>query len=107
MKIETMEDEEIILCALEYAINRQSYITHTVQQFLLKHYTELSGKIQWLVLRIIAREIDNGNAGHKTIDTPAWKDCLQGLYHLSGWEIKSGFQEECYRKGVDISYMKL
>jgi len=107
MKIETIEDEEIILCALEYAINRQSYITHTVQQFLLKHYTELSGKIQWLVLRIIAREIDNGNAGHKAIDTPAWKDCLQGLYHLSDWTVKSGFQEECHRKGVDISYLKL
>jgi len=68
--LELNEDTElIIICAMRYAIGRQTYMPTLVQDYIRPLFPKLSDK----TLQIIVRDIETAYwLGDETIDKPGW-----------------------------------
>ena len=68
--------EIVIVSAVRYAIGRQTYVPHSVIQFISPILSKLSHK----TLSVLERDISEANSyGDKVIDEPAWIKFLSDI----------------------------
>lgn len=76
-KIPITEDfETILICAVRYAIGRQTYMPSIV----IGYIRPLIGELNTNTLRVMERDVrEAGYYGHETIDKPDWVRFLKNL----------------------------
>ena len=79
MILKTDDDETMIICAVRYALPRQSYMPHLVAEWLRGHWLDLSVKTRSIIIRDIRESIDRGECGSDSIDKPMWARLLVDL----------------------------
>lgn len=62
---------DLMVCALRYALGRRSYITSTISDLLIGHKDELSAQSKKVILRDIQRAFDTNNYGME-MDKEVW-----------------------------------
>lgn len=75
MKLETSDDQNIALCAFDYALGRRSYITGFVVDWLIRHWTQLSATTQARIVAKTESAITRNMAGDNC-DVQEWSRLL-------------------------------
>jgi len=83
MKYEGGFDDLLVLAAFRYALGRQTYLVHHVQEFLREVWLDLPETARAVIKRDIREAAargepnsDRSGLGHVRIDEPGWLDVL-------------------------------
>lgn len=68
------EEGSILICAVRYAIGRQTYAPHEVIDYITPKLPRLSNKTLTVLFRDMNGFVRDGNLGDRTIDAP---HCLE------------------------------
>jgi hypothetical protein len=73
----SLEDsiDEIVVCAVRYALPSHTYITITMTDFVKRHVKFISNKNLSLIFRDISEHLKDAENEHDTIGKPSWEDC--------------------------------
>lgn len=69
----------ILICAVRYALGRQSYMPSLVQGYVAPLLPELSDRCLGILERDIADAENYGGYGDETIDKPGWMAFLDAI----------------------------
>lgn len=61
--------EDVLICAVRYALGRQTYITGTVSEYVIRLLPHLSDRAITVIMRDIGKADDLGDTN---IDVPNW-----------------------------------
>jgi len=79
MILKTDDDETMIVCAVRYALPRQSYMPSIVADWLRSHWLALSVKTRNIIKRDIREAIERNETGSESIDRPMWIKLVNDL----------------------------
>ena len=79
MILKTDDDETMIICAVRYALPRQSYMPSLVMDWLRAHWLALSVKTRSIIKRDIREAIDRNETGSESMDRPMWIKLIDEL----------------------------
>ena len=76
-------DEQILICAVRYALGRMSYIVGEVAQYVFFKRGALSDQCKNIIIRDIEEELERYHAAGQTLgmdcDERTWKNLLEAL----------------------------
>ena len=91
----TQEDLGILcICAVRYAIGRQTYMPQTVQEIIRANLDAIDKTDLGIISRDISEAAERNQLGHPVIDAPGWMMLLDDI----GQEIE---RRKKYRNGKD------
>jgi hypothetical protein len=79
VKIESIDDQWIILFALNYALPRQSMASIIMFEFIQGHIDRFTESTIGYMVRDIENAIVNNRCGSETVDKPTWVELLAFL----------------------------
>ena len=82
MILQTNDDETIIICAVRYALPRQSYMPSLIADWLRDNWQSLNALNQNTILRDIKDAIDRKECGSELVDLPMWTRLLDDLTNI-------------------------
>jgi nitrogen regulatory protein PII-like uncharacterized protein len=74
-------DEDILGCAVRYALPRATYIVSVVAEEVIKNIDNLSNKCKSVIIRDIQEAFNEGRISNYTCDINAWNEVLDELKH--------------------------
>jgi hypothetical protein len=72
-------DEDVLGCAVRYALPRATYIVGTVTDEVLENINNLSKKSRYVLIRDIEEAFNEGNISDYDCDKNAWNRVLNEL----------------------------
>ena len=78
-KVEQEDFGTLCICAVRYAMGRETYMPGLVREIITPHLQELSNKTIGVMVEDCARQRRYDNYGHREIDMPGWLEWEQRL----------------------------
>jgi hypothetical protein len=80
MKLENLNDEIMVTCALRYCLGRQSYVVGSCIDFIKQVWDQLPKSSQGVIVRDILEAFDEGNVG-MDMDASGWRDLVRWCFN--------------------------
>ena len=68
---------DTIICAVRYALGRQTYVTSDMQSVVKHAWVKLTPRVRAVIIRDITEARDNDRLGNPRIDAPGWLEILE------------------------------
>lgn len=78
MLLETIDDGMIVICAVRYALPRESSMPSLVQSWLNAHWSQLAQNTKEIIIRDVKEAIHDDQAGSAP-DKAMWQQLVYGL----------------------------
>ena len=65
-------EDNVVVCAVRYALGRSTYVTAEMQQVLTDNWSEISPGAKQVIRRDINRHRASSDLGDSLIDAPGW-----------------------------------
>jgi hypothetical protein len=100
MKIENLNDEIMVTCALRYCLGRKSYVVGSCIEFIKQVWDQLPKSSQGVITRDILEAFVDGNVG-SDYDSDAWRSLVRWCFNELNQETKDWlFKSLAYRENA-------
>jgi len=79
MKLENLNDEIMVTCALRYCLGRQSYVVGSCIEFIQEVWDQLPNSQKGVITRDILEAFDEGNVG-MDMDAAGWRGLVRWCF---------------------------
>jgi hypothetical protein len=87
MKLENLNDEIMVTCALRYCLGRQSYVVSSCTEFIKQVWDQLPKSSQGVIVRDILEAFDEGKVG-MNMDADVWRSLVRWCFNNLDNEIQ-------------------